>query len=71
MLSVVPFFEKTPQQPLLSNRFPRIFPPPKKDFFATASHPNKEKCAIAFDTSPKENFAINRTEMWICGKIPR
>jgi hypothetical protein len=47
MLSLVPFFEKTPQPPLLAIAFPNL-PTREKDFFAQASTTrNKEKCANA------------------------
>jgi len=43
MLSVVPFLKKNSTAAAFSQHLFRIFPATEKDFFAIASHPNKEK----------------------------
>jgi hypothetical protein len=55
MLSYAPFLRKTPLPTAFSRPLSRIFPATEKDFFAQASTTqNKEKCANALVTSPKE-----------------
>jgi hypothetical protein len=47
-----------------SRHLPRIFPHRKKTFLPTLPTLNKEKCAIAFVTSPKETEGFTKSKFW-------